>query len=77
MRAEKRNLELAPDHIKETFQPSGKEPRWTMFVELQTDGVVYYDRIPDEAINPPPPPPPQESMSSRLRKFFGLGKKDG
>ncbi len=76
MRVEKRFLELAPDHVQETLKPSGKEPRWTMFVELYPDGIVYYDQIPDEALNPPKPVVEKESMSSRLRKFFGLGKKN-
>ncbi len=75
MRTEKRPLELAPDHPETVYQPAGKQPKWTLFTELGPDGVTHYDQIPEEALNPPPPPP-QESMSSRLRKFFGLGKKN-
>jgi hypothetical protein len=70
-------LELAPVYQRETLQVVGKPPEWSVFQELLDGEMVYHSEIPDYVLNPPspPPPPPQESMSSRLRKFFGLEKK--
>ena len=76
MRTEKKLLELAPVYQKETLQVVGKPPEWAIFQELLDGEMVYHSQIPDYVLNPAPAPLPQESMSSRLRKFFGLLKKN-